>query len=136
MKIRLVSVPIGEKDYDRALEFYTGTLGFMKKSDIPFGEARLITLVSPEEPEGPEILLEPGAEYPAMKQLRESLRKDGIAFTAFQVENVQKEFDRLRKLGVKFTMKPANTGISISAIFDDTLGNLIMIYEPTAETAD
>lgn len=128
MKIRLVSISISEKDYDRAIEFYCTILGFIKKMDVAFGSARLITLVSPEDPEGPEIVLEPNAEYPAMGALRDSLKKDGIAHAAFLVADVQEEYERLQKLGVKFTMEPTDMGIETSAIFDDTLGNLIMIY--------
>src|SRR4026207_680436 len=98
MKIKLASVPID--DYDKALKFYTEVLGFVKKRDIPLGEgARWITVVSPEEPDGTELLLEPNAEYPAMKALKESLVKDGIPFTAFQVSDVQTEYERMKDLG-------------------------------------
>lgn len=129
MRIKLESVSISEKDYDKALKFYTEILGFVKKKDIPFGDARLITVVSTNEPDGAELLLEPNAEYPPMKALKESLKKDGIAFTAFEVDNVYEEYERLQKLGVTFTMAPTDIGIEIEAIFDDTCGNLIMIYE-------
>src|SRR6188474_2439592 len=102
MKIKLASVPI--QDYDKALKFYTEVLGFVKKRDIPLGEgARWITVVSPEEPEGTELLLEPNADYPAMKALKESLLRDGIPFTAFEVRNVQEEYERMKDLGVEFT---------------------------------
>jgi predicted enzyme related to lactoylglutathione lyase len=132
MKITLTSVSID--DYDKALKFYTEILGFMKKRDIPLGEgARWITVVSPEDPDGTELLLEPNAEYPAMKALKESLVQDGIPFTVFQVNNVQEEYDRLRKLGVEFTMEPTNMGMTTNAIFDDTCGNLISIYHMNAE---
>jgi catechol 2,3-dioxygenase-like lactoylglutathione lyase family enzyme len=128
MKIKLESVSIG--DYDKALAFYTGMLGFVKKQDIPMGPGvRWLTVVSPEEPNGPELLLEPNAEYPAMKALKESLMKDGIPFTAFLVDDVHKEYDRLKSLGVEFTMEPTNMGGAIAAIFNDTCGNLIQIYE-------
>ena len=128
MKIKLESVSIG--DYDKALEFYTSKLGFVKKQDIPMGPGvRWLTVVSPEDPNGPELLLEPNAEYPAMKALKESLVKDGIPFTAFLVDDVHKEYDRLKKLGVEFTMEPTTMGGAIVAIFDDTCGNLIQIYE-------
>ncbi len=130
MKIKLTSVPIN--DYDKALKFYTDVLGFVKKRDIPLGEgARWITVVSPEEPNGTELLLEPNADYPAMKALREALVRDGIPFTAFQVGDIQKEFARLQKLGVEFTMEPANMGMTTAAVFDDTCGNLIQIYQVT-----
>lgn len=131
MKIKMTSVSIA--DYDKALKFYTEILGFVKKRDIPLGQgARWLTVVSPEEPEGTELLLEPNADYPAMKALKESLVKDGIPFTAFQVGDIHKEYDRMKKLGVEFTMEPTNTGMSTVAIFDDTCGNLIQIFQVTA----
>lgn len=128
MRIKLASVSID--DYDKALSFYTEKMGFLKKRDIPLGEgARWITVVSPEDPEGTELLLEPNAEYPAMKALRESLVRDGIPFTAFQVSDIHQEYERLKSLGVEFTMEPTNMGIEISAILNDTCGNLIQIYQ-------
>ena len=128
MKIKLTSVSID--DYDKALNFYTKVLGFLKKRDIPLGAgARWITVVSPEEPDGTELLLEPNAEYPAMKALKESLAKDGIPFTAFQVGSVQQEFERMKDLGVEFTMEPTNMGMTTAAIFNDICGNLIQIYQ-------
>ena len=130
MRIKLTSLPIG--DYDKALKFYTQVLGFVKKRDIPLGNgARWITVVSPEEPDGTELLLEPNADYPAMKSLRESLVKDGIPFTAFQVSNVQEEYERLQTLGVEFMMEPTNMGLTTAAVFNDTCGNLIQIYQVT-----
>jgi len=130
MKIKLASVPID--DYDKALKFYTEKLGFVKKHDIPLGPGvRWITVVSPEEPDGTELLLEPNATYPAMKGLRESLVKDGIPYTAFLVSDVQKEYERLQMLGVEFTMEPTDMGTTMAAIFDDTCGNLIQIYQVT-----
>ena len=131
MKISLTSVSIG--DYDKALNFYTQVLGFVKKRDIPLGDgARWITVVSPEEPNGVELLLEPNADYPAMKALKESLVRDGIPFTAFQVGDIQYEYERLKSLGVEFTMEPTNMGMTTVAILDDTCGNLIQIYQLTA----
>jgi catechol 2,3-dioxygenase-like lactoylglutathione lyase family enzyme len=128
MKITLTSVPID--DYDKALKFYTEVIGFVKKRDIPLGEgARWITVVSPEEPDGTELLLEPNADYPAMKALREALIKDGIPFTAFQVGDVQEEYERMKTLGVEFTMEPTNMGTTSAAVFNDTCGNLIQIYQ-------
>ncbi|HET6597183.1 MAG TPA: VOC family protein [Anaerolineales bacterium] len=128
MKIKLTSISID--DYDKALKFYTEIMGFVKKQDIPLGEgARWITVVSPEEPNGTELLLEPNAGYPAMKALKESLVKDGIPFTAFLVDNVQEEYERMKDLGVEFTMEPTNMGFTSAAIFDDTCGNLIEIYQ-------
>lgn len=105
----------------------------MKKRDIPLGgDARWITVVSPEEPDGVELLLEPNADYPAMKALKESLVKDGIPFTTFQVNNIQSEYARLKELGVAFAMEPTNMGTTTVAVFDDTCGNLIQIHQVTA----
>ncbi len=130
MKISLSSVSIG--DYDQALHFYTQILGFVKKRDIPLGDgARWITVVSPEAPDGVELLLEPNAEYPAMKALKEALVRDGIPFTAFQVHDIQYEYERLKNLGVVFTMEPTNMGMTTAAILDDTCGNLIQVYQLT-----
>jgi catechol 2,3-dioxygenase-like lactoylglutathione lyase family enzyme len=131
IKIKLTSVSID--DYDKALKFYTDILGFVKKNDIPLGEGvRWITVVSPEEPNGTELLLEPNAWYPAMKALKESLVKDGIPFTAFQVDDIQEEYERLKERGVEFTMEPTNMGATTAAVFHDTCGNLIQIYQVTA----
>ena len=128
MKIKLTSVSID--DYDKALKFYTEVMGFLKKRDIPLGEgARWITVVSPEEPDGTELLLEPNADYPAMKALKEALNKDGIPFAAFLVNNVQQEYERMKALGVEFTMEPTNMGMTSAAVFNDTCGNLIQIYQ-------
>lgn len=130
MKIKLASVPID--DIDKALQFYTRALGFVKKRDIPLGGgARWVTVVSPEEPNGTELLLEPNAGYAAMKALKESLVKDGIPFTAFLVNDIQEEYERLQKLDVEFTMEPTNMGTTTAAIFKDTCGNLIQIYQLT-----
>jgi catechol 2,3-dioxygenase-like lactoylglutathione lyase family enzyme len=130
MKIKLESVSID--DYDRALHFYTEVLGFVKKRDIPLGPGeRWITVVSPQEPDGTELLLEPNAEYPAMKALKESLVNDGIPFTAFEVDDIQAEYERLKAKGVEFTVEPTNTDMVSVAIFDDTFGNLIQIYQVT-----
>ena len=129
MKIKLTSVSID--DYDKALHFYTEVLGFVKKHDMALGGARWITVVSPEEPDGTELLLEPNADYPAMKALKEALVADGIPFTAFQVDDIQSEYARLRKLGVAFTMEPTNMGMATIAVLDDTCGNLIQIYQVT-----
>lgn len=128
IRIKLESVSIG--DYDKALDFYINKLGFVKKHDIPLGEgARWITVVSPQEPNGTELLLEPNAEYPAMKALKESLVKDGIPFTAFHVDDVHAEYERLKNLGVEFTMEPTDMGTTTVAVLDDTCGNLIQLYQ-------
>jgi catechol 2,3-dioxygenase-like lactoylglutathione lyase family enzyme len=131
MKIKLNSVSIS--DYDKALTFYTEKLGFVKKHDIPLGNGdRWLTVVSPEEPNGTELLLEPNAEYPAMKALKADLVRDGIPFTAFEVTDIYEEYERLKKRGVEFTIEPTNLGTTIVAILDDTCGNLIQIYQVTA----
>lgn len=132
IKITLTSVSID--DYDKALNFYTDILGFVKKRDIPLGEGvRWLTVVSADNPDGVELLLEPNAEYPAMKALKEALVADNIPFTAFQVDDIQAEYERLRELGVQFTMEPTNMGMTTVAVLDDTCGNLIQIYQLTAE---
>ena len=131
MRITVTSVPIA--DYDQALKFYTEVLGFIKKRDIPLGGgARWLTVVSPEAPDGVELLLEPNADYPAMKALKESLVKDGVPYTMFQVADIQIEYARLKKLGVEFTMEPTNMGNTTVAVLDDTCGNLIQIYQMNA----
>lgn len=129
MRITLSSIPV--QDQDKALNFYTEVLGFVKKHDIPLGEARWLTVVSADDPDGTELLLEPNSEYPAMKALKAALVEDGIPYTAFQVEDVYGEYNRLQDLGVEFTMEPTDMGTTIAAILDDTCGNLIQIYELT-----
>ena len=131
IKIKLTSVPID--DYDKALKFYTEVLGFQKKQDMPLGDgARWLTVVSPQEPNGTELLLEPNSGYPAMKALKESLIKDGIPYTAFQVDDIQAEYERMRDLGVEFTAEPTNIGSATIAVLNDTCGNLIQIFQPNA----
>ena len=127
MKISLTSVSVG--DQQKALDFYTQVLGFIKKTDIPIGDARWLTLVSPEDPDGTELLLEPNAEYPAMKALKESLLRDKIPFTAFEVSDIQGDFRRLEESGVEFIQAPTESEGAITAVFDDTCGNLIQIYQ-------
>ena len=130
MKIKLASVSID--NIDKAIKFYTEVLGFILKRDIPLGDdARWVTVVSAEDPNGVELVLEPNASYPAMKALKESLVRDGIPFTAFEVKDIQKEYERMKKLDVEFTMEPTNMGTTTAAIFDDTCGNLIQIYQLT-----
>lgn len=128
MRIYMSSIPVA--DYNKALTFYMEILGFQKKKDIELGNgARFITLVAPEDPKGPELLLEPNASYPAMKALRDALIEDGIPITSFAVTDVQTEYERLLKLGVTFTQKPMSEGGWTTAVFDDTNGNLIEISE-------
>jgi catechol 2,3-dioxygenase-like lactoylglutathione lyase family enzyme len=124
MRINLTSVMVD--DQDRALRFYTDTLGFQLKHDIPMGEARWITVVSPDNPDGTELVLEPDG-HPAAKPFKDALVTDGIPFTAFEVDDVRTEFDRLSGLGVRFTQQPAEMGPVVTAVLDDTCGNLIQI---------
>lgn len=124
MRITLTSVMVD--DQDKALRFYTETLGFQIKHDIPMGEARWITVVSPDSPDGTELVLEPDG-HPAAKPFKDALVHDGIPFTAFEVDDVRAEFDRLSGLGVRFTQLPTEMGPVVTAVFDDTCGNLIQI---------
>lgn len=126
MKIIVTSIFV--EDQAKALEFYTETLGFVKKHDVPTGEFRWITLVSPEEQEGTELLLEPN-NHPAAKDYQKKLYEDGIPVTMFGVEDVRKTYDRLLKQGVNFTMEPTNAGEVTIAVFDDTCGNFIQIAQ-------
>lgn len=130
MKITVTSIPV--VDQEKALKFYTEKLKFVKKLDIPLGEARWLTLASPEDPDGVQILLEPNGEYPAMKALKQALVADGIPFTMFEVKNINDEYERLKNLGVQFTIEPTDTGQTTVAILDDTCGNLIQIYQMNA----
>lgn len=124
MKIHLSSVFVD--DQETALRFYTDVLGFAKKHDVPLGEDRWLTVVSPEDPTGTELLLEPSG-HPAVRPYRTALVQDGIPATSFAVDDVRAEFDRLRGLGVRFTQEPLETGTVTTAVFDDTCGNLIQI---------
>jgi catechol 2,3-dioxygenase-like lactoylglutathione lyase family enzyme len=124
MRINLTSVLVD--DQSKALQFYTDVLGFVKKFDIPLGEHRWLTVVSPDQPEGPELLLEPDA-HPAAKPFKQALVEDGIPFASFAVDDVHKEFERLHGLGVRFTQEPVQAGPVTTAVFDDTCGNLIQI---------
>ncbi|OBK18095.1 VOC family protein [Mycobacterium asiaticum] len=124
MKINLTSVLVD--DQDKALRFYTEILGFKQKHDVPMGEHRWITVVSPEDPDGTELVLEPD-QHPAAKPFKEALIADGIPFTSFAVDNVHAEYQRLSGLGVLFTQEPADMGPVTTAVLDDTCGNLIQI---------
>jgi len=126
MKIKLTSVFVD--DQDKALRFYTEVLGFVKKTDIPAGKFKWLTVVSPEGPDDIELLLEPN-ENPAAKTYQRAIFEQGIPVTAFFVDDIQKEYDRMKKLGVSFSIKPTKTeGVTI-AVFDDTCGNLIQIVQ-------
>jgi catechol 2,3-dioxygenase-like lactoylglutathione lyase family enzyme len=126
MRIHLTNVFVD--DQQSALRFYTEVLGFRKKTEIPLGDHSWLTVVSPENPDGPELLLEPSS-HPAVKPFKDALIDDGIPFTMFAVEDVQAEYDRLRGLGVRFTQEPLDVGGAITAVFDDTCGNLISIAQ-------
>ena len=124
MRIYVTSVLVD--DQRRALDFYTNVLGFQKKRDIPLGSASWLTVVSAEQPDGTELLLEP-SDHPAVKPFKNALVEDGIPTTSFAVDDVQAEFDRLRSKGVRFTQEPTQMGAVSTAVFDDTCGNLIQI---------
>ena len=128
MRINLTSVLVD--DQDKALSFYTEVLGFVKKTDVPLGEFRWLTVVSPEDADGPELVLEPDA-HPAAGPFKQALVSDGIPFTSFAVDDARGEFERLRGLGVRFTQEPAEMGPMTTAVFDDTCGNLIQIASAT-----
>ena len=124
MRINLASVLVD--DQQKALRFYTEVLGFVKKTEVPLGGHSWLTVVSPDEPDGVELVLEPD-EHPAAKPFKQALVEDGIPFTSFAVDDVQKEFERLIGLGVRFTQQPTQMGPVTTAVLDDTCGNLIQI---------
>jgi catechol 2,3-dioxygenase-like lactoylglutathione lyase family enzyme len=124
VRINLASVLVD--DQEKALRFYTEVLGFVKKTEVPLGEHRWLTVVSPEAADGVELVLEPD-EHPAAKPFKAALVADGIPYTSFAVDDVHAEFDRLKGLGVTFTQEPAQMGPVTTAVFDDTCGNLIQI---------
>ncbi|AVH94775.1 MULTISPECIES: VOC family protein [Streptomyces] len=126
MRIHLSSVFVD--DQDKALRFYTDVLGFVKKEEVPIGEHRWLTVVSPEDPDGTELVLEPDA-HPAVKPYKDALVEDGIPATSFAVEDVRAEFARLSGLGVRFTQEPVDMGPVVTAVLDDTCGNLIQIAQ-------
>lgn len=126
MKIKITSVFVNNQE--NALKFYTEILGFVKKTDVSAGEYRWLTVVSSDEQDGTELLLEPN-ENPAAKQYQEAILKQGIPATQFFVDDIQKEYERLTGLDVKFTMQPTKVTKSTIAIFDDTCGNLIQIIQ-------
>jgi catechol 2,3-dioxygenase-like lactoylglutathione lyase family enzyme len=130
MKIKLNSIVVDNQD--KALKFYTEVLGFAKKHDIPVGGGfRWITVISPEGHPDVELVLEPN-ENPAAKTFQDSLFKQGIPLTAFEVDDVEKEFQRLKQSGVVFKTEPTQAGPVVIAVFSDTCGNLIQIYQPPA----
>lgn len=126
MKIIVTSIFV--QDQDKALEFYLEKLGFIKKKDVPAGEFRWITLTSPDDENGTELLLEPN-DHPAAKEYQKKIFADGIPATMFGVADIRKEYKRLLEKGVKFTMEPTEIGEVTMAVFDDTCGNLIQIVQ-------
>jgi catechol 2,3-dioxygenase-like lactoylglutathione lyase family enzyme len=124
MRIHLTSVFVD--DQDTALAFYTEILGFRKKTEIPLGESRWLTVVSTDDPDGPELVLEP-SDHPAVAPFKEALVTDGIPYASFAVDDVHAEFERLRRLNVRFIQEPVEMGPVTTAVFDDTCGNLLQI---------
>ena len=126
MKIGITNVLVD--DQDKALNFYTDILGFVKKTEVPLGEHKWLTVVSKEAQDGVELLLEPMGFAPA-RVYQEALYDAGIPYTSFHVDDIQKEYERLVKLGVKFSLKPTKSGPVTIAVFDDTCGNNIQIAQ-------
>ena len=129
MKVKIISIPV--QDQQKALEFYTKKLGFLKKVDVPLGEdSRWLTVVSEEEQDGPEVLLEPSPKHfePA-KTYQKALFDAGIPYTQFNVDNVQQDYERLVSLGVEFSVKPTEMGTVKISVFNDTCGNNIQLVE-------
>jgi catechol 2,3-dioxygenase-like lactoylglutathione lyase family enzyme len=132
MRINVTSVLVDNQE--KALRFYTDVLGFVKKTEIDLGDAKWLTVVSPDDPDGVQLLLEPDA-HPAARPFKEALVSDGIPYTSFAVNDIQAEFERLSGLGVRFTQQPLEAGPVTTAVFDDTCGNLIQIAQ-MSEQAD
>lgn len=128
MKVKIISIPV--LDQEQALAFYTQKLGFIKKTDLPLGDDRWLTVVSPEEQDGPEVLLEPAPNHfePA-KVYQKALLDAGIPYTQFNVDNVQQEYERLIDLGVAFSVKPTEMGTVKIAVLNDNCGNNIQLVE-------
>jgi catechol 2,3-dioxygenase-like lactoylglutathione lyase family enzyme len=124
VNITLTSVFVD--DQEKALRFYTDVLGFVAKNDVPMGEHRWLTVVSPDQPDGVELVLEPD-EHPAARAYKQGLVADGIPYNSFSVTDVQAEYDRLTALGVRFTQPPTQMGPVTTAVLDDTCGNLLQI---------
>lgn len=129
MKIKVVGIPV--RDQEKALKFYTEKLGFIKKTDLPLGGGnRWLTVVSPEEQDGPELLLEPAPNhFEPSKVYQDAIKEAGMPYTQFRVENVETEYEQLKSKGVEFKMEPTEMGTSKVAMFDDTCGNYMMIVE-------
>lgn len=128
MGIRIAVTSVLVQDQAAALDFYTDKLGFIKKHDVAVGEFRYLTLVSPLDPDGTELLLEPDA-HPAARAFQAAIYADGIPATSFEVEDIVAEHQRLAARGVRFRLPPTDAGTSMVAIFEDTCGNLIQLHE-------
>jgi catechol 2,3-dioxygenase-like lactoylglutathione lyase family enzyme len=126
--VRIYVTSVFVDDQRKALDFYTNVLGFEKKTDIDLGSASWLTVVSPDQPTGTELLLEPSG-HPAVKPYKNALVEDGIPAASFAVDDAQVEFDRLKSKGVRFTQEPTEMGGVTTAVFDDTCGNLIQIVQ-------
>jgi predicted enzyme related to lactoylglutathione lyase len=131
--IRITVSSVFVDDQDKALKFYTEVLGFTTKRDIPLGEARWLTVVSPADPDGVELLLEPN-DNPVAKPFQEGVYKQGIPATTFAVDDLQAEYERLKALGVAFTVEPTEMGGVRNAVLDDTCGNLIGLNQVIAQS--
>ena len=126
IKIHVTSVPVD--DQDKALKFYTEKLGFVKKTEVPLGEHKWLTVVSPQEQTGVELLLEPMA-FESARIYQKALKDAGIPYTSFQVSDLRKEYERLVKSGVKFSVEPREMGPVQIAVLDDTCGNNIQLVQ-------
>ena len=126
IKIYVTSVPV--EDQEKALNFYTSVLGFIKKKDIPLGEHKWLTVVSPEEQSGVELLLEP-MEFEPAKLYQQALKEAGIPWTSFAVDDIDKEYGRLSQQGVEFSITPREAGTVKIAVLDDTCGNYIQLMQ-------
>ena len=131
MRIHLSSIPVD--DQRKALRFYTEVLGFVKKVEVPLGDALWLTVVSPQDPDGTELVLEPDS-HPAVRPFKAALVEDGIPFTSFAVDDAQAEYERLLALGVRFTQPPVDHGPVVTAVLDDTCGNLIQFAEHRSQS--
>jgi predicted enzyme related to lactoylglutathione lyase len=129
MRIKLTSIMVDNQD--KALKFYSEVFGFKKKHEIPVGEYRWLTVVSPDGRDDLELSLEPNAN-PAGKTFQEAMFKQGIPLAAFEVDDIDREFNRLKRLGVAFTQEPTRMGAVTVAVCSDTCGNLIQLYQPAA----
>jgi catechol 2,3-dioxygenase-like lactoylglutathione lyase family enzyme len=128
--LRIVVTSVLVDDQEKALRFYTDVLGFTKKTDIDMGAARWLTVVSPQDPDGTELLLEPDG-HPAAKPFKDALVADGIPLASFGVDDIDAEVKRLKEHGVRFTQDATALGPVTTAVFDDTCGNLIQIAQTT-----